>query len=209
MLRIQPERHGPRRARMVGRNLWHLFKAIALATFVTALWYWWGRHYVARFPRIDREVLSMIIVIAIVPFAILAAEILKVSWRQLRVVVDCLWLQTEEDKRTFLKLRRERVMSVLHLLLGIYAVVLIVLVLLVDYSEDRVGAVSVFTTTTVFSLFWVVLAIVENPMKSEWVRNRVPPEWLTIDPETYFARLRLDARQGAATSQGRPHEMSH
>jgi hypothetical protein len=157
--------------------------AIGIAAFATVLWYVaWQHGY--HFSGADELSLTGAIVTTLgVAYGITAALILNYVWEKYNKVVICVF---ERDRDTFLFYRDERMPIMIRLLLASISVPLIIMVGALDYTQVWSGAAAVFSVSLVLALYWIVATKLEDPAKSAWLAERIPPEWLTVDVDDHF-----------------------
>lgn len=169
--------------RSFARHAFLFSKPFAIAVAFTALWYKLylrGIHLSGPDASIvGGPILSMLSVI----YSIMAAIVLHDVWNKFRKVGLSIM---HNDMETFLAYRDERMPVLLHMLLFLFTFPIIAIVALLDYQSILAGALSVFAVTLLFSFYWFVVNILENPVESPWLKERIPPEWLSIDVDEYF-----------------------
>ena len=172
-----------RRVRSFARHAFLFSKPFAIATASAVLWYKLharGIHFSGGDASIvGGPILSMLSVI----YSIMAAIVLHDVWDKFRKVGMSL---LRNDKETFLLYRDERMPVLLHMLLFLFTFPIVAIVALLDYQSILAGALSVFAVSLLFSFYWFVVNILENPVESPWLKERIPPEWLSIDVDEYF-----------------------
>lgn len=112
-------------------------------------------------------------------YAVVAATI----WDNYREIVRCVLL---EDKKKFLLYRDERIPIVMHLLLGAASFPLIAATVLIEWHAYWSGFLGVSFVTFTISFFWIGAAELQDPKKSPWMAERIPPDWFTEDVDARF-----------------------
>ena len=178
-----------RRRRSFWRHAVLLGKTFIFAGILTGLWYeLWIRG--CHFPEDDKDFVGLVVGILGVTYGIQLSWILPGLLEKYHKVVIAVF---KEDDQTFLMYRDERMPIVIHLLVGIVSVPFLAMVGGMAYKHTLTGAISVFATSLVLTLFWLVAAQLENPVSSPWIRERVEPTWLTIDIDQHFKFFERDA----------------
>jgi hypothetical protein len=172
-----------RKWRSFKRHALLLGETVVFASVTTFLWYQvWIRGY--HFPEDDKDILIGAIITTLgVTYGIEVSWILNAIWEKYRKVVICV---LEQDKRTFLLYRDERMPIVFHLLIGAVSLPLLCMIGMIAYKHALTGAISIFAVSLVLTLFWIVIAQLENPSKGGWFLERIPKEWLEEDVDKYF-----------------------
>jgi len=116
-------------------------------------------------------------------YSITAGLVFNASWRKYNKVMGCVLPQ---DKRTFMLYRDEKMPLAIHVFLGSLSFLLLDVIGLLPYRDCASGTLAVFLATFIMALVWVVLTQLENPVKSSWLVERLPLEWLKEDVDEYF-----------------------
>lgn len=172
-----------RKWRSFKRHVVLLAQPIALALFAT---YLWQKLHTAgiHFPKADEASLTTAVIATLaIAFSILAGLVLNSIWEKYQKVVICV---LKRDMDCFLLYRDERIPIVFHLLLASLSLPIIVMVMLLEYSSVWSGGASTFVVTLAISVYWLVATQLQNPAKSLWFAERIPPDWLTVDIDEHF-----------------------
>ncbi len=113
-----------------------------------------------------------------IAYGVLITEVLRSVWGKYKKVVEYV---KEKNRREFLELRDEKMPIVLHLLVGSISVPLMGMIFMLHFKNEWIGFASIFAVAFILFFYWVVLAQLENPVKSAWLAERIPEEWLTAD----------------------------
>jgi len=178
------KKNDPRRKwRSFKRHAALLGKAVALASLITTLWYCcWLRGW--HFSEDDKDIqIGATITTLGVAYSVLVSWILAASHEKYKEVVLAV---LKQDKETFLLYRDERMLIAIHVLIGMVSVPLLSMMCMVAYRHALTGAMSVFSVSLVVVAFWLVITLIENPIQSEWFRERIPGDWLTVDIDEHF-----------------------
>lgn len=172
-----------RRGRSFVRHAFLLSKPLSIAAASTALWYKLHLRGI-YFARVDESILmGAVLTMLSVIFSITAALVLNTIWEKFRIVGLAV---LRRDRETFLLYRDERMPVVLHLLLFAFTLPIIGIIGLLDYRSIPTGMFAVFSVTFVFALYWLVVIVLEDPVKSPWLKERIPAEWLSADVDAEF-----------------------
>ena len=156
----------------------------AIITALTAMGWWFFRDAGYYFPENEPfEAIVTVILVLGVPFGILAAEAVRTAWNKHAQVTTSVLTR---NRRQFLLYRDERILTAMHVLLAVFASLVIVVVSFFHYKEAWVGLMMVTVTTFSLSLVWSVIEQLENPRLSPWIRERIPAEWFEEDVDKFF-----------------------
>ncbi len=168
-----------------------LARQVGIAIAVTVLWRFTFWKYKIHFPHEDREIfLVTIIFLAVATWILKGQEVFKVIWEQYREMVEAVKVG---DEVKIMSLRDERINTLIHLMLAVFAVLADILICAVDYSNAVYGGIAVFVASLVFTLYWAVILTIENPVKRGWIREQIMeinPELLTVSTEEFFKQYR-------------------
>jgi Na+/melibiose symporter-like transporter len=172
-----------RRWRSIKRHTALLFKTFCFAAVITYAWYFMWSHG-HHFAEDDKDIqIGMTTVIFGVIYGVAISWAFVTRSDKYEKIVNSIF---EKNKNVFLRYRDERMLIALHITIGAASVPLIGMIGAVPYQHMMTGAVSVFSVSFVLIMFWSVIALLEDPLKNEWIRERINPEWLTIDIDEYF-----------------------
>ncbi len=182
-----------RRWRSFQKHVWLLLQPFAAALAAVAAWWFLLRERGIHLPKEDEVViLAGPLLFLSVAYGITVATTFESVWEKYQTVVKSV---LKRDKDTFLCYRDERIPIVLHLLIISFSVPIMVIVALVEYHAASTGFLAVFSTAFVLTLYWVVVAELQDPSQSLWFAERIPAEWLTADIDEHF---KLDENGHAA-----------
>ena len=124
---------------------------------------------------------AVIPVIGII-YGVKAGLVLNNVWEEYKKMSTAV---IKKDIDTFLLYRDEQIPIVIHLLLGVLAFFILVLIMLLNYDDIWTGIVSVFSASFVLFIMSVVAIELDHPTRSIWFKERIPEEWLEIDIVEY------------------------
>lgn len=172
-----------RKLRSVVRHTLMLARSVVITALTAAAW-WFLRDSEYYFPENEPfEAIVTVILVLGVPFGILAAEAVRTAWNKHAQITSSVLTR---NKRQFLLYRDERILTAMHVLLAVFAALVILVVAFFHYKEAWVGLMMVAATTFSLSLVWSVIEQLENPRLSPWIRERIPPEWFEEDVDKFF-----------------------
>lgn len=165
------------------KHLLMLVRPVVITCAVDVLW-WWMRSLGISFPKHGpNEMIITVVLVVVVPFGILAAEAIRTAWNKNEQIVDSI-LPKNEPK--FMRYRDEKILIPVHIMLIAFATMTVLLVGLFHYPDVWVGLVLVSVTTFSFSLVWSIIRELEDPRRSQWIRERTPKEWFEADVDDFF-----------------------
>lgn len=94
-----------------------------------------------------------------------------------------------KDKKSFMLHRDEQLPIVMHILLWVLSTILIVMILLFNYTSFLAGLFTIFSVTFIVVTSWVVCVDLDDYIKSIWFKERVPKDWLEEDIDKFFEDL--------------------
>lgn len=172
-----------RKLHSVVRHTLMLARPVIITALTAAAW-WFLRDSKYYFPENEPfEAIVTVILVLGVPFGILAAEAVRTAWNKHAQITASVLTR---NKRQFLLYRDERILTAMHVLLVVFAALVILVVAFFHYKEAWVGLMMVAATTFSLSLVWSVIEQLENPRLSPWIRERIPPEWFEEDVDKFF-----------------------
>jgi hypothetical protein len=172
-----------RRWRSFKRHTVLLSKTLCFATAITFTWYFlWSHGYHFAEDDKDIQIGATTMIFGVLYGAIISWVLLTRSDKYEKVLVSIF----RKDLDTFLMYRDERMLIALHLAMGLVSLPLIGMIGAVPYRHMATGAISVFSVSLVIVTFWSVIALLEDPLKNQWIRERVDPTWLTMDVDGHF-----------------------
>ena len=68
---------------------------------------------------------------------------------------------------------------------------MILTVVFLDFKSQLLGEWIVFMTAFGMLIYWAVLNYLENPIRSHWLIERVPADWLTKDVDACFGHVEV------------------
>lgn len=162
-----------------------MMQPFIIALLTTVLWRWLWKSGIRFDPADESIIIGAVITTLGLAYSITATIVLSSVWEKYKKVMFCV---LENDRRTFMLYRDERMPVMLHLFLGSLSLPLLVMIMMLGYKSLFSGIVSVFSISFFLSLYWVVLAQLEDPMRSAWFAERLPKEWLTDNVDTFFLK---------------------
>lgn len=172
-----------RRLRSLRRHFILAVEPLVVALAAVFVWFKM-REYGLVLGKNDEVVLTGgICAMLFLSWGITAALAVNFAWEKYRRVMACV---LPRDKRTFLCLRDDRMPIVIHMFIGSLSFLLLAAVMSLPYEKTWSGIVSVFSSSFVITIYWVVVTQLENPAKSAWLAERIPKEWLYEDVDSFF-----------------------
>lgn len=172
-----------RRWRSFKRHTRLILQPLVIAACAVGIWYAL-RTRGLYFSHEDETVLTGAIITTLaVAFSLIAAVVLNTIWENYRKIVVCV---LTKDVRTFLIYRDERIPIAMHLLLSAFSWPLLAMIALLEYRNFWAGVASVFSVWYSVSLYWIIATQLQDPSKSAWLAERIPPNWFTKDIDQYF-----------------------
>jgi hypothetical protein len=168
-----------------------LIRQVLIACVVTLGWYviFW-RHHV-HVAHDDHEVFLVgVMFLSLAVWILKAQEAFKVVWEQMREMSSAV---DDGDEATIMHLRDERIHTLVHVMLAVYATLSVVLFCSYPYSSAASGFVAVFVVSLIFTLYWAVILTLENAIGVLWIKEQVKllnPHLLTVDRDVFFACYR-------------------
>jgi hypothetical protein len=83
----------------------------------------------------------------------------------------------------------------MHLILGTYGGVSLLLISLLGFASAFEGAVVVFGCYLAFTVYFSATLELQDPLQSAWFRKHTPPGWLTCDVHERLPELRKEKQQ--------------
>jgi hypothetical protein len=161
-----------------------LVRPVLITCTVDVLW-WWMWSLGISFPKHGpNEMIITVVLVVVVPFGILAAEAIRTAWNKNEQIIDSI---LPKDEHKFMRYRDEKILIPVHIMLIAFASMTVLLVGLFHYLDAWVGLVLVSVTTFSFSLVWSIIRELEDPRRSQWVRERVPRQWFEADVDEFFS----------------------
>lgn len=117
-------------------------------------------------------------------YVIFASIAVESVFREYKTISRCV---VKKDLETFLLHRDEQLPIIMHLLVGAPSVLLVVLIMFLEYTNQLIGFFTVFSVVFVVVLTWVISTELDNYEKSIWFRVKIPKEWYEIDIDEFFA----------------------
>ena len=177
-----PKRGWASRLASLRRNVFLMIPPLVLAGLMTAAWYqFFSRGW--HLPDTVKEMLGTAIVVQAAIFAIAAAMVLNGTWERLRTLSRHVLVR---NQRGFMEIRDEKMPISMHLVLAASGLSVLLLLSAAHYPNVWSGAMVVFSTWFVMSLYFMVVAALQNVTSSVWIVNRVPDEWLALDVDEFF-----------------------
>jgi hypothetical protein len=90
------------------------------------------------------------------------------------------------EERTFMIYRDERMPIVMHMFLGATSISMLILAAGMDFNSYWTGVISISILTFCLSIFWLIIAQLDNPALSPWFMERIPKRWLTQSVDEHF-----------------------
>jgi hypothetical protein len=180
------KKNNPKRKwRSFKRHALLLFEATSASVTATTIWYQcWVRGW--YFSEDDKEiVVGVIIAMILAMFTVLMSWIFPSTWEKYQSFV---LIAFTKDKDLFMRLRDERMPIAFHLLIGGVSVPPIVMIAFVPYKHMITGMATMLLTSFMIIMLWLVLNLIEHPLKSEWIRERIDDAWMTEDVDEYWKR---------------------
>lgn len=131
----------------------------------------------------EAPLIGAVVTTLAVAYGITVTLVFGTVWEKYQKVVVCV---LKKDRDTFLCYRDERVPITVHLLIAALSLPLLAMIGGLEYSSWRAGLAAVSSTAFVLSLYWIVIAELQNPAKSPWFAERIPQAWLEIDVDKHF-----------------------
>lgn len=117
-------------------------------------------------------------------YVIFASIAVESVFREYKTISRCV---VKKDLETFLLHRDEQLPIIMHLLVGAPSVLLVVLIMFLEYTNQLIGFFTVFSVVFVVVLTWVISTELDNYEKSIWFRVKIPKDWYEIDIDDFFA----------------------
>ncbi len=180
---LSKKRDRARKWQSFKRHTLLILQPFLIATVLAAVWYGlWSQGY--HFSGEDEGILAgAIVTMLAIAYSIIAALVLTSVWEKYRKVVIAV---LQRDKHTFLVYRDERMPLVLHIFIASLSLPLLIMAALLDYQSKWSGITAVFLVSFILSLYWIVVAQLENPAKGAWFTERIPQDWLDEDIDRFF-----------------------
>ena len=173
-----------RKIRSFKKHSWLLLQPFGFALSMSLFWWITFFKNGIHFNKEDEgPLLTGVFLLLSVTYGITTSATFESVWKKYQVIVTSV---LKKDKHTFLCYRDERMPIVIHLLVIAFSIPLLGIVCLVEYHTASAGFVAVFATSFVLSLYWVVIAELQDPSKSLWFAERIPEQWLMEDIDQYF-----------------------
>lgn len=165
------------------KHLRMLMRPVIITCMVDALW--WLMHSLGiSFPEHGpNEMIITVVLVIVVPFGILAAEAIRTAWNKNEKIIESILPRNEHQ---FMRYRDEKILIAVHVMLIAFATMTVLLVGLFHYPEAWVGLTLVSITTFSFSLIWSIIRELEDPRRSQWIRERTPAKWFETDTDAFF-----------------------
>jgi hypothetical protein len=172
-----------RKWRSFKRHVRLLFEATLVSVTVTSAWYQcWIRGW--YFPEDDKDiVIGVIIAMLLATFTVLLSWIFPSTWEKYQNFVLIAFTQ---DKDLFMRLRDEKMPIAFHLLIGAVSVPPIIMIGLVPFRHMSTGVAATLGISFLVTMLWLVLDVIEHPLRSEWIRERIEDSWMTEDVDEYW-----------------------
>jgi len=113
-----------------------------------------------------------------IAYGILATLVISSIWDDYKKVSFTL---IQNDKKTFLLYRDERMPIMIHLLLGILSFFLLAFAMMTQWNDGYAGGFTIFSIAFIIALFFFVAIELNDPKQSIWFKERIPAEWLAAD----------------------------
>lgn len=174
-----------RKWRSLKRHARLLLEATSVSVIVTLAWYQcWVRGW--YFPEDDKDiVIGVIIAMILATFTVLLSWIFPATSEKYQSFV---LIAFTKDKDLFMRLRDERMPIAFHLLIGAVSVPPIVMISFVPFKHMITGVAATFGISFLIIMLWLVLDLIEHPLRSEWIRERIDDDWMTEDVDEYWRR---------------------
>jgi len=171
-----------RRCKSFQVHTWLLLQSSFFAALASIIWYK-ARERGLHFPKSEEtSVIGAGVVIGL-PYGVNLGFILSAAYDRFQKVVEAV---LKKDKRVFLLNRDNRFPIMLYLVLASPALLLIGITASLEYESTVAGLTSTFGVSFILALYWIVIARLQNPLKSEWIVERTPQDWIDEDIDTYF-----------------------
>ena len=121
--------------------------------------------------------------IAGVAYGITVTLVFGTVWERYNKVVLCI---LQQDRKTFLYYRDERIPIIVYSLIAALSMPLLLITAALSYQFIVAGAVSVFFVSLILILYWAVIVQLQDPLKSIWLKERIPAEWLKANIDEEF-----------------------
>lgn len=118
-------------------------------------------------------------------YVIFAGIAVESVFQEYKTISRCV---VKKDVETFLLHRDEQLPIVMHLLVGAPSVLLVLLVMLLEYSNVAIGYATVFSVVFVVVLTWVISTELDSYEKSIWFKEKIPKDWFEIDIDEFFTQ---------------------
>lgn len=186
---LNPQRDWRSRRATLWHNLGLIFQTIVCAAAITALWaYCYSRKWpMHAHHETDLIMLNTSILVCAAIFAIVAALLFTEAWQKISKLSRAVLLG---DECEFMLLRDEKVSIMMHVVLGFFALSVLVQFGLAGYTSTGFGAVIVFLISSCFVVYFIAILEMQNPHKIVWIRTHAPPHWLTQNSQDYFQKYR-------------------
>lgn len=173
-----------RRLRSFFSNFWFVSQGVVLTYAATRLWL----HYVwpsgRQFNKEDENiVIGVGITFQSVIYGIFAALVMSIIWENFKNVVAAV---IKKDWDTFMRYRDERPPLRFHVALSCFSLVLLYQIALLPYHAASSGVVIFGGFFFIMVLYWMMATQLSNPIKSPWVKERVPKRLWKMNVDEYF-----------------------
>jgi uncharacterized membrane protein len=155
---------------------------IVISAVMTYLWDKFFRHL--HVPKGAKDILGFAIVVQAAIFAIAAAMVLGGAWERVRMLSRHVLVQ---DQTAFMEIRDERMPISMHFVLAASGLSVLMLLSIAPYPDEWSGIIIVSSTWFVMSLYFMVVAALQNILHSPWIRNRMPQHWHGLKVDEYFS----------------------
>jgi hypothetical protein len=178
-----PKRGWASRMVSLRRNLFLVLPPAVIAAVMTAAWYQFFRRGL-HLPESVKEMLGTAIVVQAAIFAIAAAMVLNGTWERVRALSRHVLIR---NQRGFMEIRDEKMPIPMHLVLAASGLSVLVLLGAAPYPDAWSGGIIVSSTWFVMSLYFMIVASLQNITSSVWIANRVPKDWLETEVDKFFS----------------------
>jgi len=94
----------------------------------------------------------------------------------------------KKDLKTFLLYRDEQLPILIHLPLGLVAIIIIFFIILFPYPDEYIATTTVFAIVFMMALLFVIIRELDYYENSLWFREKTPQEWWDIEIDDYFSK---------------------
>ena len=165
----------------------HFFLMAQPFSFALVAAYIWDNGIYKNGIHLSKEdegpILTGVFLLLSVTYGVITATMFSSVWDKYKSVVEAV---LKKDKDTFMLYRDERLPIIVHLLILSFSIPLLSFCLFVEYKDILSGYCSVFSSSFVLSLYFVVIAELQNPSKAPWLAERIPHDWLHDDVDKHF-----------------------